>query len=114
MPGVLSQAILLDAVESLSEFQSGLVQQSIRTFQLGNVLFTYPRPLQSHQVEAGRLHIETRIEKKWRSIGVDPRISADHCQTPDSGILVNHNTAGNESLIFNFDVSSHQSAAGNH
>src|SRR5690348_16613800 len=92
------------------EFQARTVQKPIGVLKGSYLGRAEARSFQSDKIYAFGLDIESGVKKEWRDIAINASIAADHGQAPDLGELVDHDAAGDERLILDFNVTRDQGA----
>lgn len=100
-----------DAIESDTTGEPGAVKNRVCLLKSRDFKIPDPGALQPHDIDSNRFNIEAGIKEVWRRIEVDARIPADHRKAADFRMLVYHDPAGNECLVFDLDVTRDERAA---
>src|ERR1700744_3532562 len=79
--------------------------------QPGNLLQAEAGALESADIQAFRFHVESRVQEERRDVEIDARVTANHGETADLRVLVDYYAAGNEGIVFHFDMSGDERAA---
>lgn len=87
------------------------IEGKVATFYDSNFLVCEARAAKTNEVDTFHGNIKFRVEKEGGQIGIHTRVAADHGEPADLRELVNNHAAGDESLVFDFDIAGQQGAA---
>jgi len=111
---VLIRQFGFDLLQGVFELQAGTIKHLVCLLERSHLGQSEAGAFEADDIETFRLDIESGIKEEGRDVEIHSRIAADHGETADLRILMNHDAARNERLILDFDVARNKSAAGNH
>ena len=92
--GVLIGQLRFDFHQRLIQFEPLSIKRAIRVLEPARPASSVkPAALQAHQIQSLRLDVKTRIEKERRHVEIHARVAADHGETADLRILMDHHAA---------------------
>src|SRR5512138_567998 len=114
MQSVLAGEFGFDAGERSLHLEARTVEENVCLLQQGSLFAAEARSFQPDKIQPSRSDAAACVEKKRSCVPVHAGFSTNHRQTPDFGILMNRHSAGNESLVFDFDISGDQGTTADH